>query len=219
MPKAGGTSLDSVLEKVYGDKLLIGHPIVGWPQKWPDDFVRLIQTDGYKYDAFSGHITYGVHELFRRPATYISTVRDPIDRFESYFNFVKHWKIHHHHELAKDMTISEFFAFLEERKDIELYNLQCLLICGKKNFETAAEMVRDKFLAVLPLSRFEKSVHLLAKKLQWPAVTVPRHNATEHKIGIGELTRAQRNSLIEGNRDDAKLVAFCESHIERLTPA
>jgi hypothetical protein len=215
MPKAGGTSLDGVLKMVYGDKLLIAHPTVGWPQIWPADFVRMIEADGHQFDAFSGHITYGVHELFRRSAIYISTVRDPVERFESYFNFIKHWKIHHHHEVAKDMSMSEFFRFMEGRGDIELYNLQCLLICGHKNFEAAAEMVRDKFFAVLPLSRFEECVHSLAKRLRWPPVTVPRYNTTEHKSDIGELTRSQRDALIEGNRDDAKLVAFCESQIQR----
>jgi hypothetical protein len=213
VPKAGGTSLDGVLQAVYGDRLLISHPDLGWPQQWSNLFLQKIEQEGDRYDAFSAHAAYGVHEIFKRPGLYISTVRDPIERFESYFNFVRHWQIHHYHDVAKEMSISEFFRFLDGRDDIELYNLQCLLLCGKKDSKQAIDSVRSRYCAILPLKYFDACVPLLARKLGWPDTEVPHHNVSEHKSTVFEMSHAERAALIEGNRADAELVSFCEGQL------
>jgi hypothetical protein len=214
MPKAEGTSLDGILQQVYGDRLLIAQPLVGWPQKWAPDFVEMIEQKGDHYDALSGHVTYGIHDIFKRKARYISTVRDPTARFESYYNFVQHWKIHHHYEAAKGMSISDFFRFLEDRDDIELYNLQCLLLCGEKSFQTAANAVYEKYCGVIPLQLFNACIPFLAEKLGWPEITIPHLNATKHKSQIDQLSARERNALIEGNREDANLVQFCIDELD-----
>jgi hypothetical protein len=201
------------LKTVYGDRLLISHPELGWPQQWPDSFIQRIEQEGDRYDAFSAHASYGVHKIFNRRPLYISTVRNPIERFESYYNFVRHWQIHHYHNVAKEMSISEFFRFLDDRDDIELYNLQCLLFCGEKDSRHAIERVRSHYYAILPLKYFNACVPLLARKLGWPDVEAPHHNVSEHKSTVIELSPAERSALIEGNREDAELASFCEREL------
>jgi hypothetical protein len=213
MPKAGGTTLDHLLQAIYGDRLLIAHPLRGWPQEWPPEFKAMVAEKRDYYRAFSGHSAYGIHELFQREALYISSVRDPIDRFESYYNFCRHWVIHHHHEVAKQSSIGEFFRYLLQRDDIELFNLQCLLLCGEKNFEAAKDFVVKRYFAIVPMRFFEPSIRLLERRLGWQRVDIPRLNVTKHWQTVGELSPQELKILKEGNAEDAKIVTFCEANI------
>jgi hypothetical protein len=214
IPKAGGTTLAEVLRLIYGDKLLVAHPLRGWPQQWPDEFLADLAGKRDYYGAFSGHSAYGIHEVFGRPAIYISSIREPIERFESYYNFVRHWTIHHHHEAAKIMSIGEFFRYLREQDDIELYNLQCLLLCGHKDFRAAREFVLANYHAVLPIKHFELALGLLSRNLSWPKVTIPNLNVTEHKSKVDELKEEDFRALSDGNAADKDLNKFCEDHME-----
>jgi hypothetical protein len=214
MPKAAGTTLADILRSIYGDRLLVAHPLRGWPQQWPDEFLADVARKRNYYNAFSGHSAYGVHEVFGRPALYISSVRDPIERFESYYNFVRHWTIHHHHEAAKTMSIGEFFRYLRGQDDIELFNLQCLLLCGHKDFATAREFVLRNYYAILPVKHFNRAIGYLSRQLSWPTVTIPKLNVTEHKSRVDELTEEDLRSLSDGNAADRDLVRFCEDHMD-----
>ena len=212
MPKAGGTTLDGLLQSIYGDRLLIAHPIVGWPQQWTSEFIAHVAEKREYYEAFSGHSSYGIHQLFGREGLYISSVRDPVDRFESYYNFVRHWTLHHHHEVARNLSIQEFFRYLRDRDDIELFNLQCLLLCGRKDFKAAREFIIGNYSAILPIKYFNECMRLLTRKMRWPAIAVPRLNATEHRSKVTELSPGDMRTLIDGNREDLQLVKFCEAN-------
>ncbi|MFH0342812.1 MAG: sulfotransferase family 2 domain-containing protein [Chromatiales bacterium] len=205
-PKAGGTTFKSVLKAVYGDRLLVANPA----ELSGADLARRIEAQRLHYQAFAGHHPYGIHEIFRRSAAYLSTVRDPVARFESCFNFVKRWPAHRHHARAKSMSIGEFYRFLRDSDDISLFNLQCLMICRRKDLAMAREYVATRYLAVVPVTAIEPTIRYVAGKLNWPAINVPTLNVTEHKSLVSELTEADRRELAAGNQADADLVKFCE---------
>jgi hypothetical protein len=210
VPKAGGRSMMRMLRDVYGDRLLVAHP-KGWPQVLPDDVLRDIGERPQFYRAFSGHHAFGVHEVFRRPARYITTVREPLLRLESYYNFVKHWEIHHHHEAAAERNIQQFFEYLMDRNDIEVSNLQCLLMCGEKSFEQARSNLEKNFEFVIPLPRLAQAPPLLAKAFEWPFVPELHHeNETRHKETMAELSGSMIAALSAMNSDDRQLYESAE---------
>jgi hypothetical protein len=215
-PKAGGSTIAGILESIYRERLLVAHPLGDWPQQWPEEFIAHVEEKRNYYGAFSGHSAFGIHKLFRRKALYFSSVRDPIERFESYYNFVRHWSIHRYHEIAKNMTISEFFRYLHKNNDTELYNLQCLLLCGHKDFNIAREFILHNYVIVFSLKYIDDGFKLLGERLGWPSVEIPKLNVTEHKSKIDELTKEEFNTLYEGNSADRDLVKFCEDHMEAL---
>ncbi len=206
-------ALAEVLRTVYGNKLLVAHPKLGWPQVWPDEFLADVAEKRTFYQAFSGHSAYGIHEVFDRPALYFSSVRDPIERYESYYNFVCHWEIHHHYQAAQTRSIGEFFRYLRDRDDIELFNLQCKLLSGEKDFATARDFVRTKYAAILPMKSFGPSIAYLAQKMGWPEVKIPRLNVTAHKATVGDMTLADLRALSDGNAHDRDLVKYCEDNL------
>ncbi len=209
MPKAGGTTFTKILHSVFEDRLLVVHPLRGWPQEWPEETVRLIKERRYYYQAFSGHACFGIHELFGRPSIYLSSVRDPIDRFESYYNFVRHWKIHHHHKAAKNRSIGEFFRFLVDIEDIELFNLQCLMLCGQKSFKKARETIEENFFAVAPIGIFSDSLRYISTHFGWSIGDIPVMNKTIHNSLIREMCESDTRLLKTGNKEDQDLYNFC----------
>ena len=43
---------------------------------------------------FKGHMTFGLHEVLPQTATYITVLRDPVDRVISAFYFMRNYKLH-----------------------------------------------------------------------------------------------------------------------------
>jgi hypothetical protein len=198
-----------MLRDVYGDQLLVAHPRSGWPQVLSDDTLRDIKANRHFYRAFSGHHAFGIHEVFSRPARYMTTLREPLSRLESYYNFVKHWEIHRHHQAAKDRTIEEFFQFLLNISDIEVSNLQCLLMCGEKNFKRAHEYLEANFEFVIPLPCLAQAPPILTKAFGWPLLPdLHRENETAHKETMSELPDGVRDLLLEVNLADSQLYEY-----------
>lgn len=211
IPKAGGTSMTRVLESIYGDKLLVAHPLQGWPQEWPKETTDLIARNRHYYAAFSGHSAFGIHQLFGREASYFTTVREPISRLESYYNFVKRWPIHHHYHQALKLEIADFFEWMCDRNDIETGDLQCLLIAGKKDFPNARDVLRKHFDFAIPMPRLAEAMPILASRYNWPFVPeAPRENTTSHESQISSLPAPLIRKLEALNRQDRALYEYCE---------
>jgi hypothetical protein len=218
VPKAGGMSVTRMLRDIYGDQLLVAHPRGGWPQVLSDETLHDIKTNSNSYRAYSGHHAFGIHQVFGRPARYMTTIREPLSRLESYYNFVKHWEIHHHHQVARDGTIGQFFQFLLDRNDIEVANLQCLLMCGEKSFERARECLAANFEFVIPLPRLAQAPPVLAKAFDWPFVPdLHRENETMHRETISELPDGMMEILAEVNSADRQLYEYAMERWSQTT--
>lgn len=97
IPKSAGTSVGQVLRARFGDRLLVG-PTQEMRQTLED--LSTEEADR-RYDAVSGHVNWGVHRHFSRQFLYFSTIRDPIERICSYFNFIHRRPVHPLHSWAK----------------------------------------------------------------------------------------------------------------------
>jgi hypothetical protein len=217
VPKAGGMAVTRMLRDIYGGQLLVAQPR-GWPQVLSDDTLRDIRANLHFYRAYSGHHAFGIHEVFGRPARYMTTIREPLSRLESYYNFVKHWEIHHHHRVARDGTIREFFQFLLDSNDVEVSNLQCLLMCGEKNFKKARKYLEANFEFVIPLPCLTQAPPVLAKAFDWPFVpNLHRENETIHKETMSELPDAMIDMLSEVNSADRQLYEYAVQRWSQVT--
>ncbi len=139
-------------------------------------------------------------------------------RLESYYNFVRHWEIHHHHKAARERNIQQFFEFLMDRNDIEVSNLQCLLMCGEKSFEQARRNLEKKFDFVIPLPRLAQAPPVLAKAFEWPFVPDLHHeNETRHKETMAELSGRMIAALSAVNSEDRQSTSMLRNGGLRLS--
>jgi len=215
MPKAGGTTLTNVLHSIYGPRLMMATPRYGWRQAWTPEFRAEVRARRDYWHAFAGHTAFGIHALFGRPAIYFSSVRDPVERFLSYYSYVRshHW--HHHHARAENRGPGEFYRLQRDLQDPELYTFQCQLICGRRDFATAREFVERRYSAVAPVSLLGPSIDLIRSQMGWPEINVPFLNRAIDRAHASDMTEADRRALAEGNQSDADLVRFCEDMTAR----
>jgi hypothetical protein len=205
VPKAGGMSLTRLLKETYGERLLIAHPQIGWPQTFSATILADINSNRFFYEAFIGHFSYGIHSVFERETRYFSVVREPLERLESYYNFVKRWNIHHHYQKAQELDMDSFFSHLIDLNDIELSNLQCLMIAGDKDPDLALKRAAEDFELIIPLSRANDGINLLCDKLNITRRGMPEENTTPHVSKMDSLRKSVYGKLVELNEGDTRL--------------
>lgn len=81
VPKCAGGAVNVVLREHFGARVL--HTTRA------KTIATLEEGRNDRFDAVTGHLYFGVHSYFDRPALYFSAVRDPIARVCSFFNFTQ----------------------------------------------------------------------------------------------------------------------------------
>ena len=140
----------------------------------PDGVARALARDDLT--AVAGHFPFGIHRFLTRPFTYITLLRDPIDRVISLYYHER--KYDHNHAIHKALQsdgvgLGEFVTKLGYT---QANNGQCRMIageeprfggCERRLLDTAKANLRNHFAVVGLTERFDESVDLLTRKLRW----------------------------------------------------
>ncbi len=177
LPKAGGTSINDFLKRVYGRGFLnVSNHAREWKQ-------RRTSPDGVR--CLAGHFKFGYHRalgrcgekdwpkdgLFTgRDIRYVTVVREPVARVKSFYRYVKAAPKHRLHKATIGMTPREFFDYLESIGVVEPWNQQSRRMGGKPE---------DRFFLCAPLDELDRFVEVLGAALGWPSeLQVPHSNKT-----------------------------------------
>jgi hypothetical protein len=218
VPKAGGMSLTRLLTETFGERLLHANPEKGWPPVFSDAVLADISNKRFFYKAYTGHYVYGIHQLFGRRARYFSVVREPLERLESYYNFVKRCEVHRYYRKAQELDIDSFFQSLIDTDDIEISNLQCLMIAGDEDPDLALQRAEQDFELIIPLPRVNDGISLLCDKLGIGRRQMPEENVTAHASKMTSLRKSVYDKIVELNRGDARLYAQVCEKFGRILP-
>ena len=178
IPKAAGTSLNDLFETVYGRGFLnVSNHRIAWESR---------RTDPAGVLCLAGHFPYGWHRrlgmagrgkgapdgLFEgRRILHVSVVRDPVERFQSYYRYVQARPKHRHHRAASGMTPRQFVDYLDAEGDDEVWTRPHRLRGGSPG---------DRFFLAAPLPRLGEFVSVLGEALEWPVRPgLPHSNRTE----------------------------------------
>ncbi|MEO6969971.1 MAG: sulfotransferase family 2 domain-containing protein, partial [Chthoniobacterales bacterium] len=93
LPKTAGTTLNRLIEWEYPlSEMYSIDPVLF---RWSAAHLRKLSPDRLKKTRmFKGHMLFGLHEALPQPATYITVLRDPVDRVLSAFYFMRSYKLH-----------------------------------------------------------------------------------------------------------------------------
>jgi hypothetical protein len=223
VPKAGGTTLG---EYVYGqcrapedhDEGLLNAGVLFVPYgffKEPDlqvpDYIRPTLGRG-DLRAVVGHFWFGVHEHVGRPWTYVTLLRDPVERVVSLYHYLK---------LEERMSLEEFAASPPFR---EADNDQVRRIagadpeiggCTREMLETAKENLRRHFAVVGVTERFDETLVLLDRRLGWTreVASYPR-NVNPARRPTDSLPRSTVDAIRAHNALDAELHRFANEWMD-----
>ncbi|MBI4259639.1 MAG: sulfotransferase family 2 domain-containing protein [Actinobacteria bacterium] len=169
-----------------------------------------------------GHFWFGIHEALPGTATYVTMLRDPVDRVLSLY---QHRRTRH----GLRSTIEEYLA---EDRDVQMRNGQVRRFVGSASelfhVDVTDEMLAtalgnlDRHFPVVGLTeRFDESLVLMARRFGWP---VRRLRYFPVNVGSGRPRReslsAEALALIEErNRHDLELYRHAAERFERQVAA
>lgn len=218
MFKAGGTSLRQVIRNQFrGARVFEFLGDFEGANAWR----ARPQSERDGFDLLIGHQHYGHHEFLTRPATYMTMLRDPVERVLSYYYYVKRYKSHNAYKLGfTDETTIEEFVF--EGPYIQLDNIQTRLLnpqpetqypfgsIDEKMFETALANL-GSIHRVGVVERMEDFMELLRMAEGWSIPHVPMQNRTADRPESERHSEAVIERIKELNRFDIRLYqAACE---------
>ena len=152
---------------------------------------------------------FGLHALLPRPATYITVLREPVDRVLSAFYFMRGYKLHPLYWRLKFGNYSlEDFVRRSRRE-----NVQCKILAGADYYkpctaeicERAKDNLRRYFSVVGLFERFEESLALMKLRFGWKLQRYSSFNVTPARPRKADIPRSTLDLIEENNSFDISL--------------
>lgn len=216
VPRTAGTSLRLMLTQLFGaERCLMNYEgeIEGKTARFLDE-VRCV----------SGHVGYGVHRHFTRAPTYVTAVRNPIDRYVStYAAFLANPR-HKYHAAASRYDINGFLSHVLESETPglwnQLHNLQCRLICGEPDHRKAKAFIDDLYYLAAPVPEIDDMVRMLLSALGREDVVLPHANAGERVEAARDdrlcLSDRSIDMLMTSEQEDTLIFSYVQQAFARL---
>jgi galactose-3-O-sulfotransferase len=219
VPKSAGTTLNRLIEWEY--PILAMYTVDPVLFRWSRERLwRLPKRRLKRFRVFKGHMKFGLHEVLPQPATYITVLRDPIDRMISAFYFMHTYKLH-----------PNYWKFRREGWTLEDFvkrwpksNLQTKMIAGAEyDAPCTAEMLQNakenlQYFSVVGLTeRFKESLALMKLRFGWKLESYSSFNVTRARPKKRDLPQSTLDLIAERNRFDIELYEYVAKIFEDAT--
>jgi hypothetical protein len=172
-------------------------------------FVHLPKTAGTTLRVFKGHLPFGLHESLPQAATYLTVLREPVDRAISTYYFMKNYVLHPMHRRIKraGWTLEEFI------QNVPRNNIQCKYLANvgwdeevtEAIYERARSNLERHFSVVGLTERFEETLALLKVRFGWKLDQYLSFNRTPDRPPKRKLPAPTVELIQQYNRWDVEL--------------
>jgi hypothetical protein len=227
IPKTAGTSFNSALTWQYRGKNTYQ---IHFQDVHSEDFKSLPSSTKDSFALIRGHTHFGLHEHVNRRCTYITVVREPRARILSYYlnaqseaarhTSSKHWW----YEAVRSKSLKEL---IQSGEDMELENGQVRRIsgagfrktaCTEADLNQAIENIENCFGAVGLTERFDETLLLVSRQLQWKRCLLYRKSKiSKSRTQISDLDADTIRTIDATNELDAKLYTYIKSRFNQQT--
>lgn len=158
---------------------------------------------------FKGHMTFGLHEVLPQPATYITVLRDPVDRVISAFYFMRSYKLHPlYWKFRRENWSLEDFVRRSLRDNVQskiVAGADYESVCTRETVEKAKHNLRHNFSVVGLSERLEESLALMKLRFGWKLSSYSSFNITRSRPKKRDLPEATLSLIREKNAFDMDL--------------
>jgi len=216
IPKTAGTTLLKIINQNYDKRSVCSiYPKPG--EKTLEIFKSLSEARKRKIMFLSGHFLFGIHELLPFPSTYITFLRDPVDRVISFYHFILRNPKHYLHNKVKSRKMG-LEEFIQSNITNETFNEQTALIAGSKKgvnrLEIAKENIRNNFSFIGFTEMFDESLMLLKRTLGWGNVFYTRENVARNRPVKERISGGTAKLIEEKNMRDIELYKYARGLFE-----
>jgi hypothetical protein len=219
VPKAAGISLSQMIRRRYSRREIFHirwrrwSPVFSSYRGTPAEFCALPEWDRARFRLVLGHFNFRLHEHIPGAASYVTVLRNPIERFLSQFahaNVLRRLQDAN----AKPLSLEEFCQS-PERTD----NLQARMLCGEDNTAVTPELLLARaqenlqrwFRVVGTVERMDETVIALERTLGWPRLPDIHENASASRPRTREIGSKALAMVEEVNRLDLELYRFADA--------
>jgi len=127
LPKCGGTTLNRIIEWEYPATRIfsVDPSYFRWSHR---KLMRLPPQRLARVLVFKGHMPFGLHARLTRPATYITFLREPVDRVISEYYSILHHRLHPQHRRMQTLSLEEYATGNPH------HNVQTKLLSGRGDY-------------------------------------------------------------------------------------
>jgi len=228
IPKAGGSTLKEIIFRQYprGTAAWISFQRPEMVQ----EFLSKTSAERARMQCLMGHIPYGFHNEFPKPAFLFTMLRDPVKRFLSEYRYMLSfdrdgaWR-------PPDDAMASLEAFLDYRIQNNAIEVQTSMISGyfpgvgvfppfdplpDDALDLAKANIRDNFGLVGVTDRFDETMLLLKKQLGWRrGVHYARRNTTSHESAARIVNSSLMERIRQHTSNDAALVAYANEFLDQ----
>jgi hypothetical protein len=225
IPRAAGTTLTRILSRVYPHQRTYSFPSIDIEGSVLA-FRSLPVEERRRFRLLRGHIMFGIHDAVPRPFTYITLMRDPVDRLVSLYSYILEKPEHRLHERVCS-TGMRFEDFVESGITLETDNWQTRAIsgvrqdfgcCSEAMLSQAKQNIVDCFSVCGITERFDETLVLLRRALawEWRSLYHTPENATRRRPQRIDVRRPWIETVERQNSLDVELYDFARRRLERL---
>ena len=227
IPKNAGRTFESVLERqyaadavytIYGYGNAISHAVTQL-QNMPEDDRRKIRL-------IKGHYQFGLHELLPQRSSYLTFLRNPVDRAVSLYQYILRDRNHPHNPIiqAKNMSLGDYVASGLSR---EVDNGQVRILSGKEQeyafgecsvelLQLAKMNIEDNFSVVGLVERFDASLVLMGLRFGWKNLWYRSRNVSARRPAHSALDRSTLQMIDRYNALDRELYDFAACRLDNM---
>ena len=225
IPKAAGSTLNKIIERQYEPKAIFSTKMALGVQESIAEFKKLPEARKREIKVIHGHMDFGLHEYFPQTCTYITIIRDPVDRIISHYYFVLRTPQHYLYQkvTSKDMSLKDYVT---SRISTELDNGQTRVLsgvesigfgqCSTEMLESAKKNIREHFAVVGLTERFDETLMLLKRAFGWKNHFYVKANVTKNRPIKENFSKETLNLIEKYNELDIELYKYVEQMFEEI---
>ncbi|MDM5225448.1 sulfotransferase family 2 domain-containing protein [Cytobacillus sp. NJ13] len=211
IPKTGGMTLKRIIKRQYPDNMILKDITDGKIQ----EFKEKLEERDFKF--VFGHLSFGLHLHTTKQCTYITMLREPIDRVISMYYYVLGKEKHPLHGIVKGLSFEEFLDHPDLKNHTN--NMQTKRALGKNSLittdlELAKLNLLNHFTVIGITEMFDDSIKLMKEKLNWNDISYVRKNKTKKRLSKDELGQRIISKITENNELDIELYNWAKNKLE-----
>jgi hypothetical protein len=219
MFKSGGNTLNRIMDREYPPTRIFS--VNGRYRYWAYRKLSEYPPAGLaKIQVFRGHMPFGLHRIIPQPSTYITVLRNPVERIISEYVFGVNYRFHRQHRIISKMSLEEFLETLannnSQTKMIAGFDSSSDLLslpCGADTLELAKANLRNHFSLVGLSERFTETLALARRKFGWRVPAYASCNATPGRKRAVVSARL-REVIADRNSFDMELYKYARELFE-----